>query len=830
MPVTIKSSQVKVKGTDGYVGIDALADSTTASRVAAITSAGATVLENIQEQGTSTEEAVAQAAAAARASIPGEYTQLSDDVSELKSAIDNQGKEIFSIVGNPLIEFTDNAYIAANGTTIDINAKVANTEWRCAVVQCRYKDVFVLNAVGGNGVYRVYAIVDTDGNRLYSTGANITLTDYRLEIGYENAAYLVINDKKSGGVCYRNAPSVETVTKIGTRLHNLAFTTEEITSFVVGANITTNVGIGNVVDTTPNPNASWSYVIVQCKAGDVFKLTGTGGGNARLWAFVDSEYILRSVSPSDANVVDVNIKASDDGYLIINATITSSPHLEHSYYFEDAGEKILQLQDDAARFEEDITDIKNKISFVTITDPRQLRWLFGFISSSGNWNKNNTAVVLDAPISVQGGYIRPDSTGLVQMQYRVYDNDAFIYRTWNTSGIDITTPTTYLRVGFRYTDTSVKCNDISILDHVEVNLKIKIDDYYPADYKARNVVFDFAPAISYIGQHIDATGFGQNTSYADSQALWRALPAQSNGYITETELGAIYAGGPVMYKYTLNPPYQARSGKNLPHVFIVTSIHGHEKSSTYGLYYLVKDLLEHANDNPVLTFLRNYVKFTVIPMANPWGWDQNKRQNENGVNLNRNFSTSAWSKYDEESTYITPGAYNYRGESPFSEIETQFIRDAVIAEQDDITLMIDGHTNGLNTTDPATIASPMLNSKNTDIEAVKATAIGADMYISGLKTHMDALYGTNLGNIVYGSFLVYGPDELNIEMKDWGHESVRCVSCILEMLCGTDPDSAEAGYLGERLYKYSPDVIKLCGEMFGNFIAKVLYMLNKTQL
>lgn len=87
MPVTIKSSQVKVKGTDGYVGIDALADSTTASRVAAITSAGATVLEDIQDLGTTTEEAVAQAAAAARASIPTEYTQLSDDVSGLKSAL-----------------------------------------------------------------------------------------------------------------------------------------------------------------------------------------------------------------------------------------------------------------------------------------------------------------------------------------------------------------------------------------------------------------------------------------------------------------------------------------------------------------------------------------------------------------------------------------------------------------------------------------------------------------------------------------------------------------------------------------------------------------------
>lgn len=96
MPVTIKSSQVKVKGTDGYVGVDALADSTTASRVAAITSAGADVLEDIQELGTETEEAVAQAAAAARASIPGEYTQLSDDVTELKSANDNLLENLYA--------------------------------------------------------------------------------------------------------------------------------------------------------------------------------------------------------------------------------------------------------------------------------------------------------------------------------------------------------------------------------------------------------------------------------------------------------------------------------------------------------------------------------------------------------------------------------------------------------------------------------------------------------------------------------------------------------------------------------------------------------------
>jgi len=87
MPVTIKSSQIKVKGTDGYIGVDALADSTTASRVAAINSAGASALEDIQSEGQSNVSAIEQKGAEVLESIPDEYTQLEEDVSELKSAL-----------------------------------------------------------------------------------------------------------------------------------------------------------------------------------------------------------------------------------------------------------------------------------------------------------------------------------------------------------------------------------------------------------------------------------------------------------------------------------------------------------------------------------------------------------------------------------------------------------------------------------------------------------------------------------------------------------------------------------------------------------------------
>lgn len=155
MPVTIKSSQVKVKGTDGYVGVDALADSTTASRISAINSAGTAMLEDIQELGTETEEAVAQAAAAARASIPGEYTQLSDDVTELKSALN-----ILAVPFTIQISGWVQGYIRNNNGTIGSDAEICTSGF----IQGDGK-TWSINALTGYGCQKIgiYTQSSADG-------------------------------------------------------------------------------------------------------------------------------------------------------------------------------------------------------------------------------------------------------------------------------------------------------------------------------------------------------------------------------------------------------------------------------------------------------------------------------------------------------------------------------------------------------------------------------------------------------------------------------------------------------------------------------------------
>lgn len=102
MAVTLKHVKMKIKdATSGeYDSVDILSDGTTAERVAAINSAATTQIENVNSAGTTqvgnvnTAGATQIAAVQAKGvetieSIPDDYTELSEEVTELKSAIDS---------------------------------------------------------------------------------------------------------------------------------------------------------------------------------------------------------------------------------------------------------------------------------------------------------------------------------------------------------------------------------------------------------------------------------------------------------------------------------------------------------------------------------------------------------------------------------------------------------------------------------------------------------------------------------------------------------------------------------------------------------------------
>lgn len=106
------------------------------------------------------------------------------------------------------------------------------------------------------------------------------------------------------------------------------------------------------------------------------------------------------------------------------------------------------------------------------------------------------------------------------------------------------------------------------------------------------------------------------------------------------------------------------------------------------LYRLAKDLC-HGCGNQFITFLHNYCKIVLIPVANPYGVSEYAgpnhrygRNNYNNVNINRNYDTPGWAVVEDSDKG------SYAGDQP----ETQFIMNTTLDVEAD--LAIDIHVLG----------------------------------------------------------------------------------------------------------------------------------------
>lgn len=190
-------------------------------------------------------------------------------------------------------------------------------------------------------------------------------------------------------------------------------------------------------------------------------------------------------------------------------------------------------------------------------------------------------------------------------------------------------------------------------------------------------------------------GFTINTLCSEMVTAWDALVSGSNGYITKDTIGTS-SNNQTMYCYKLIPAVYRNGtgtgspGSKAPIILIVPSQHGFEKSAAFGTYYFARDLVYNYDKNPVLNSIRTKCILYIVPVANPYGFDNKTRKNANGVDLNRNWGTpdgsSGGGSTDPDSPY-------YAGEEPFDQPETQAIK-AIIDATPNMFYVIDYHTNG----------------------------------------------------------------------------------------------------------------------------------------
>ncbi len=137
----------------------------------------------------------------------------------------------------------------------------------------------------------------------------------------------------------------------------------------------------------------------------------------------------------------------------------------------------------------------------------------------------------------------------------------------------------------------------------------------------------------------------------------------------------------------------ADTDEDEPEVFFNSLIHAREPQGMMTLLYYMYFLLENYGKDPIATYLVNNREIYFIPVFNVDGyeynrltdpngggmWRKNRRKNSDGtygVDLNRNWGYK-WG-YDNYGSSDDTGDQTYRGTAPFSEPETEAVRQFCI--------------------------------------------------------------------------------------------------------------------------------------------------------
>ena len=243
--------------------------------------------------------------------------------------------------------------------------------------------------------------------------------------------------------------------------------------------------------------------------------------------------------------------------------------------------------------------------------------------------------------------------------------------------------------------TFLSDEEFSILSTLGIRNEVLIDNWYEyyknlqilSTAQISDLIENSKSEFGVSGFHLGSMG-GYMTlaeTYAELDSLKQLFP---NLITTKILLGNSIENRPVyMVKISDNPD----ADENEPEVLYTALHHAREPMSMMQMFYFMYYLLENYNFNPTVQYLVNNRAMYFIPVVNPDGyeynrltypsgggmWRKNRRNNGGsfGVDLNRNYGPSNYWNAPNGGSSTNSGSDTYRGTAPFSEPETQIIRN-----------------------------------------------------------------------------------------------------------------------------------------------------------
>lgn len=244
-------------------------------------------------------------------------------------------------------------------------------------------------------------------------------------------------------------------------------------------------------------------------------------------------------------------------------------------------------------------------------------------------------------------------------------------------------------------------------------------------------------------------------TYAEMNAEIDALAAAYPSLTHIDTLGVTYEG---RFLRALKISDNADADEDEPEAFIFGCLHARELMSVEMPLLFARYLLERYATDPRVAAIVDGREAWIAPMMNPDGhvyvelnhggasynwWRKNRRPNGDGtygVDLNRNFGYM-WA-YDNIGSSPLTSSVVYRGPAPFSELETQAVRDFCAAR--DFTVNVSYHSYGGLILYPWGYAA-LFTPDQELFQALGDTLASGSGYLAG-NTATGAIYVTNGGS------------------------------------------------------------------------------------
>lgn len=193
------------------------------------------------------------------------------------------------------------------------------------------------------------------------------------------------------------------------------------------------------------------------------------------------------------------------------------------------------------------------------------------------------------------------------------------------------------------------------------------------------------PKNTYIDLGVRTDKYALNFSQIRTSTLYNdfydPLVADFPHLVSKTLLGKDTSGLHDIYQYTFEPEHYEQT------IAITAGMHASEVVPPFALATLLDEAYRHPEKHEGLAYLRNKTKIVIIPVVNPWGFNQHPKvyANVNGVNPSRNFP-ERWDvlRWDNQS--------DAKGTAPLSEAETQHMYTMLNNVKNELSFYIDCHT------------------------------------------------------------------------------------------------------------------------------------------